>query len=360
MKHKLLLLFSFSPLFLFAQPAPGYYDAALNKTGFQLKVALHEIIKGHTEKSYNYLWTAFQTTDKKTNGKVWDIYSNIPNGSSPYEYTFGTDQCGNYNAEGDCYNREHTWPQSHFNSQAPMKSDLYAIYPTDGYANQKRSNYAYGIVTSTNPWVSQNGSKLGGSSPSLGNGGGIVFEPIDEYKGDLARTYFYVSTRYYNEDGGWNSWSMANGADLKPWAAAILLDWHVQDPVSQKEVDRNNAVHAIQHNRNPFIDYPEFADCIWGTADCSTTGILAGNKSMDILIYPNPATDQIFINLEHLNPEEKLAMDIFNIQGVLIYHKDFPINVKPEKVDITGYAKGIYWIKIQTSKENIVKKIVVQ
>jgi hypothetical protein len=102
------------------------------------------------------------------------------------------------------------------------------------------------------------------------NHNGTVFEPIDEYKGDFARTYFYMSTRYYTEDSGWDDNDMVNGSNLNDWAVDMLMDWHLQDSVSQKELDRNDAVYAIQENRNPFIDHPEWVSCVWGECDSGT------------------------------------------------------------------------------------------
>jgi len=245
---------------LLAQPA-GYYDAASGKTGTDLQQALHDIIDNHTAQSYTYLWTAFQSTDKKDDGYVWDMYSDIPGGSPVYNYTFVTDQCVNYSGEGDCYNREHSFPKSWFNDATPMYTDLFHLYPTDGYVNGRRNNYPYG-ETDHPTWTSTNGSKLGPCDYQGYNG--TIFEPIDEYKGDLARTYFYMATRYYGEDSAWPGSEMVDGAQPLPWALTMLMEWHRNDPVSSKETDRNNAVYAIQKNRNPFIDHPEFVDAIWG------------------------------------------------------------------------------------------------
>jgi len=242
----------------------GYYASASGKTGAELKTALFNIIKNHTSISYDQLWTAFQSTDKKPNGKVWDMYSDNPGGTPPYEFTFGTDQCGNYSDEGDCYNREHSFPKSWFYEGTPMYSDLFHLYPTDGRVNERRGNFPYGEVS--NPtWTSLNGSKRGPSSYT--GYSGVVFEPIDEYKGDFARSYFYMVTRYEDKVALWSS-DMLNGTSypaFSTWAKNLLLEWSAQDPVSQKEIDRNNVVYSqYQHNRNPFIDHPEYAQLIWG------------------------------------------------------------------------------------------------
>lgn len=258
---KTFVLFLFSTYSVFAQIPVGYYNSANGLTGTQLQQALHDIIDNHVEQSYDALKTHFYVTDAKPNGKVWDMYSDIPNGIPPYEFTFTTASCSGYNSENDCYNREHSWPKSWFSDMSPMYSDLFHLYPTDGYVNGKRGNYPFGEVDGVASWTSMNGSKLG--TCTYPGYAGTVFEPIDDFKGDFARTYFYMSTRYYNEDAGWAGSPMTNGSQLEPWALAMMLEWTVQDPVSQKEIDRNNAVYGIQQNRNPFIDIPTFAFDIW-------------------------------------------------------------------------------------------------
>ena len=260
-RHFLIIGFVFGVLAGFAQPPANYYNAANGLTGDQLKVALHNIIKGHTSISYSQIWNAFWSTDNKGNGVVWDMYSDRPNCTPPYTYALGQDQCGSYNSEGDCYNREHSWPQSWFNEQTTPRTDMHHIFATDGFVNNKRGNYPFGEVQSAS-WTSQNGSKLG-SSKTPGYSG-TVFEPIDAYKGDFARAIMYMSVRYYGEDSGWGSSDMTSKSVIKPWAIALLLRWNKQDPVSQKEIDRNNAIYNdYQHNRNPFVDHPEYADMIW-------------------------------------------------------------------------------------------------
>lgn len=249
----LLVTLTMTHLGLWAQIPNGYYNNATGKTGDELKAALHDIIKGHHVVSYSRLLNAFAYTDCKPNGTIWDIYSNI-------EYSPSTGLCGDYEQEGDCWNREHTWPQSWFNESTTPRSDLFHVYPTDGYVNGQRSNYPYGEVN--HPiYTSGNGSKLG---PCVTSGySGRVFEPIDEYKGDIARSYFYMSVRYSGEDDDWGSSNMTNKSEILPWAMTMLLRWSDEDPVSDKEIARNNAVYGFQNNRNPFIDHPEYARMIW-------------------------------------------------------------------------------------------------
>lgn len=271
----IILLFSAS--LGWTQIPPGYYDSAEGLSDEPLREALHQIIDNHNSVSYNSLWSLFEWTDQKPNGKVWDMYSDQPNGTPAYEYSFGSDQCGQYAGESDCFNREHSFPQSWYGYGAPMKTDMFHVYPTDGYVNGKRNSYPFGQVGTTT-WTSTNGSKLGYSNwPGYSS---IVFEPIDEYKGDFARSYFYMLTRYKPQIGGWDS-EMLEGNDFSDWAIDLLLHWDQIDPVSEKETDRNNEIYGIQQNRNPFIDRPEFAQEIWG----SHTGVKEmGEENIEIIL----------------------------------------------------------------------------
>lgn len=240
----------------------NYYATAYGLTGTALRLALRDIISSARTNDYYALHTYYQSTDIRQDGTVWDMYSDVPNSTPPYSYPFvACEQCGNYRIEGDCYNREHSWPQSWFNSASPMVSDLFHLYPTDGKVNANRGNYPFGEVARPTS-VSLNGSKVGPcATPGYT---GTVFEPIDEYKGDFARTYFYMSTRYYGKDTGWQSNAAVVGADLNPWTVEMLLRWHGDDPVSLKETLRNEAVYTVQSNRNPFIDNALWAYDIWG------------------------------------------------------------------------------------------------
>lgn len=259
-----LLLASFAALATAAaQPPPGYYDAAAGLSGPALKAALYGIISPHTVQQYSGLWADFTSTDERDDDatEVWDIYSDLPGGTAPYVYDFGNDQCGQSpNTEGVCFNREHTVPVSWFNDQSPMRTDLFHIYPTDAWVNQKRGNLPYGEVGAAD-FTSDNGTKTG---PSTTPGyAGDVCEPIDAFKGDIARGYFYMMTRYMDVAQQWDSDMFLNG-DLSPWAETLLLQWHTDDPVSPKEIERNNDVWALQNNRNPYIDNSQWAWYIWG------------------------------------------------------------------------------------------------
>ena len=308
MKRTLLsFLMTFAFIGAFAQIPTGYYDGTSGLSGATLKTKLSQIItNGHQAGSYNGLWTAYQTTDRdyfyENDGTILDIYSEKPAGADPYTYTVGTNQCGSsgYNSEGDCYNREHIVPQSLFNEASPMVSDIHFIRATDGWVNNKRSNYPFGKVASTS-FTSLNQSKLGTSaSPGYS---GTVFEPIDAFKGDVARMIFYFVTRYENQLGGFTSGDMLGGSPfpgLQAWELNQLLAWSAADPVSPVEIARNNASYTYQGNRNPFIDHPEYITQIWGTpvvdtqAPTTPTNVAANNPtSNSISLSWTASTDNI-------------------------------------------------------------------
>ncbi|WP_343659345.1 endonuclease [Chryseobacterium sp.] len=304
---KKIILFSVFAGLAQAQAPAGYYNSANGLSGAALKTALSSIItNGHQDKGYNGLWTAYKTTDidkdYENDGSILDIYSEKPSGTDPYKYTPGTDQCGTYSTEGNCYNREHVIPQSLFNQASPMVADIHFIRATDGKVNGMRSNYPYGKVGSAS-FTSMNGSKLGTSASS--GYSGTVFEPIDEFKGDVARMIFYFVTRYQSKLSGFSSGDMLGSSafpGLQTWELNVLLAWHNQDPVSQAEIKRNNASYTYQGNRNPFIDNPNYVNLIWGSqqpsgdtqAPTTVTGVnISGKTSTSISLAWSASTDNV-------------------------------------------------------------------
>lgn len=232
----------------------GYYSSIDGKSTSSLKTALHLIINPHTEiSSYSNLPRYFEHTDVYPDSKRWwDMYSDVPR----YAPSFSG------------LNREHSFPKSWWggDTDIPAYIDLNHLYPSDMYANLAKSNYPLGIVDKTKTPKFDNGVTIVGT-PVAGQGGGCayVFEPDDEYKGDFARTYFYMVTCYQNLTFK-TLYMLVNGSypTLNSWSRDLLLKWNQQDPVSQKEIDRNEEVWGYQNNRNPFIDFPELADYIWG------------------------------------------------------------------------------------------------
>ncbi len=243
------------------EPA-GYYTPCENKGGSSLLSALCEKVGPHTVISYDGLLDLYKTSDVYSDGKIWDMYSTK-------HWTAGnTCGGGGYKRIGDCYNREHSMPKSWFNDAKPMYSDAFHLYPTDGKVNGQRSNYPYGECANGTREPSHAGvDALGKLGTSTFSGySGKVFEPDDEYKGDFARSYFYMAAAYNDRIASWSSPMLAGNAypAFTGWSVELLLKWHRQDPVSDKERNRQEAVYARQRNRNPFIDHPEMAEYIWG------------------------------------------------------------------------------------------------
>jgi len=350
MKKNLTLLFLASALFLSAQISTGYYSPAEGKTDVALKTALFSIVGSHTELSYAGLWTAFQTTDKRADGKVWDIYSNITN------YTFGANQCGNYSLEGDCYNREHSFPKSWFNDATPMYTDLFHLYPSDGKVNGMRGNFPFGEVGSATYQSANSYSKLG--SCSFPGYTGTVFEPNDELKGDLARTYFYMVTAYEDRVSGWSSEHLDGSSypALNAWSVALLLKWNAQDPVSQKEIDRNNAIYTnFQHNRNPFIDHPELSEYIWGNKKGHVWNLQSGidDFKMEFLLSPNPAIIALTITAD----EDNLKYTIYSINGQQIRSGNLS---KDKTISVKDLDNGMYLLYLNSEYKKGIQKFIVK
>jgi endonuclease I len=232
-----------------------YYANANGKSGSALKTALSGIISKRSDVGYDGLYEAYKKTDTRADGYVRDWYSNAT------KYVHGKDNKGSYSGEGDMYNREHSVPQS----WGPPKSDIVHVLPTDGYVNNRRSNYPLAEVGSTT-YQSKNGYSKLGSCKTAGYSG-TVFEPNDEIKGDMARIYFYMVTCYESSATGWGHsvFSSSKYPGFEKWYLDMLMRWSKQDPVDAVEIARNNAVYEVQNNRNPFVDYPGLEEYVWGT-----------------------------------------------------------------------------------------------
>ena len=254
----------------------AYYNSLDGKSASSLREAVTTLTYSKHTTAMGYNWT-FDNIDV-VNGVVLDMYSTC-------DWTVGSDQCGTYSGICDCYNREHTVPQSLFKEKSPQVGDRHHLFLTDGKVNGVRSNYAFGETNSTTGFsgISNSSKALGKfGSASYAYSSGTVYEPDDEYKGDIARAVLYMVVRYATEDvcrvgstsnsypvttWGTNpmfSGSLSTNYGLSNAAVQTFLKWHRADPVSKKEIDRNNGVEAKQGNRNPFVDYPCLVEYLWG------------------------------------------------------------------------------------------------
>lgn len=366
MKKKLLLFLSILTISLgYAQIPTGYYNSATGN-GYALKTQLKNIIDNindnngqqyhDTNVTYGDLWDLYKISDVRSDGKVWDIYSNC-------NFTFTTDQDSGSGGTTECdkYNREHTFAQSWYggSNSHSLRSDAHHVFPSDKKVNGVRSNYAFGEV-STTEYISNNGSKLGTSKITGPND--KVFEPINEYKGDIARALLYVAVRYQSEIDSWENNN--NGGDnmldgssdkvFEQWALDMLFKWHTEDPVSQKELNRNNEIFKHQGNRNPFIDHPEYVAQIWDSVLSTENNTLLSNIS----VYPNPTSNNK-ITITIPNQLNINSIILYSIIGSKVYDVKNPTTLN-NKLNISNLKSGLYLLKITSDKSSISKKIIVK
>ena len=222
----------------------SYYNSSENLSS----TALFNALKARVSSPYNSL---------SYDGARDEMYGDIDNNGGQVTCVY-TGRVATFNsragANSNSFNTEHTWPQSLFNSASPMKSDIHHLFPTDVTSNSQRGNLPFGIVTGTPSWQ-QGGSKMGGGK----------FEPRDLHKGTVARAMMYFVLRYQN----YSNFFSGN-------QEGTLLDWHSAFPPSAQDLARNNDIQQLQSNRNPFTDYPQFADRM---GLLSQNGMLATDKS---------------------------------------------------------------------------------
>ena len=313
---------------LYADIPAGYYDSADSKKGSALLSALHNCIDGHTTLSYKSLENYYEDTDWTSDGYVWDMYSTC-------KFTM-SDGNGSQKKVCDAWNKEHSVPQSWFNEQSPMKSDLFHVYPTDARVNNFRGNMPYG-ETSNRSYIDGDSHALGyiGSS-SFSGYTGKVFEPIDEYKGDFARTYFYMVARYLDKnfnqsENGKVVFTYSGGtAGLTTYAINLFLKWHRQDPVSKKEIDRNDAVYKHQKNRNPFIDYPYLAEYIWGNKK---------NETMLLDDLLSSSDDEFIPGESDGSREDVVHTPVLSVSNTTV---NFPSVLVDEESSVSIKVTGVY------------------
>ena len=249
--------------------ADYYGGIDFTATNDDLKKQLHDLINPHTVISYDDVWNAFPTIDIFLPRYPCDVNtSHIPDVYSAYCWSADKvtpgGECGNYQKEGDCFNREHLWPKSWFGGfdyGANAQTDLFELWPTDGYVNGLRGDLPFGVVSRTSIKYNSTSGCLIGACNVTGYSG-QCFEVNDVLKGDFARAYFYIATAYYNE---WTCCDTpgTNGSDIKPWMENILRSWHDNDPVDDLEKQRNDVVYLQwQNNRNPFVDNPQLVNQI--------------------------------------------------------------------------------------------------
>ncbi|WP_298225050.1 endonuclease [Flavobacterium sp.] len=368
MKKLLTLLLTFSLAITFGQQRnsasipTGYYNTATG-TGYTLKTQLFNIINGHNDRGYSGLYTTYNTSDKdfyyENDGTMLDNYTENPTGAE-CEFTYGTGQDDGTLGNNECerYNREHLVPQSVFGSATPMYSDAHFVLPSDKHVNAQRGDLPFGKVNVVN-WTSVNGTKRGSNLNAGYSAGytGTVFEPIDEFKGDIARCLLYFATRYEDVVAGYTYPMFNNTSDqvFNPTFLNILLTWNNNDPVSQREIDRNNAIYARQNNRNPYIDHPEYVCRVWSTACTALSDENFAVLENTISVFPNPTNNHTITISSYANLE---AIQLITINGQLFQEIKNP-SLENNSYTLENLPSGFYLMKITTAGKSITKKVIV-
>lgn len=342
----------------------GYYNSIDGLSGADLKTAVYKVIYPHTEVSYSGLPSNFEKTDVYPQSRRWwDMYSDIPLYAPSFKGL----------------NREHSFPKSWWGglTDIPAYVDLNHLYPSESAANQAKSNYPLGTVDRSKTPKFDNGITTVGI-PVTGQGGGatLVFEPDDEYKGDFARTYFYMATCYQNLTWRYTYMVMnSTYPTLNNWSRELLLKWAREDHVSQKEIDRNEAVYKIQNNRNPFIDFPELAEYIWGDrvgepfllsehidggytpAGSPTLITPVQDMTLDFgeVAIGNSASAKLHVKGENMKEGQTLTLTIYDRPGVTEDADKFTMDGK-QTIKLTPLAvnkpDGV-WVNIQYTPSEI-------
>jgi endonuclease I len=347
---KTITLFLLISLPIWGEIPTNYYSTLEGKISAELKTAAYNTIKTHISLKYSNMWNYFPQTDYLPSDptEIWDVYSNNVV----------------YFSAHSSIDIEHSVPNSWWGGPKVDNEyaygDLMNLYPANNSINRSKGNNPLSEVGVT---TMDNGVSKSGTSITSGYSG-KGFEPADEYKGDFARTYFYMATCY--QDYTWltdatGEYEITNGGypSFQPWAIPLLLKWHRQDPVSKKEIDRNETVFKLQQNRNPFIDYPQLAEFIWGNMKDSTwssfkvTTDLSSINNSELTIYPNPAKN--FINIKFVGDKRCLHYSIYSSSGCVVITGDTSEN----SINISILKSGIYWCVLETNTEKWNKKLVV-
>ena len=349
MKFKLFLfVFFFLGYMLKAQIPLYYYLPAEGLGGVALKAALYNIIKGHRQYEYTSdttdVWDILKQTDKDPNNpdNVIEIYSG-----------WSVNAAQEYN-NGSGWDREHVWAKVHggFGTNPGAGTDAHHLRPIDGSVNSARNSRWF--ANCTTPY-SVNGIATGSFTSSTQ----YVWEPRDEDKGDVARMIFYIAVRYEGENGEPNLEIVdsipSNNNDPSPIMAKLsdLLQWNLEDTIDERERNRNDIIYYnFQHNRNPFIDHPEYALRIWGI-DSLSANVLSLSKNNAISVYPNPSTDYLHVvSVYHFKDLSYSISDVFGKKLLL-----GKLSEEHAVIDIKKLPKGMYFLSLGTDAKNNVKLI---
>lgn len=376
-----LLIFLISPLLVKAGPG-NYYNIDSSKSCAAFKSILaSRLALGSVSINYGDVDFYFNRTDSKPaesggGSVIVDRYSGErPNGLDSCNYRYDVDFCssgGTASSQCVCYVKEHSFPKSWFGGNViPMYSEMHLLLPADNYTNNAKSNFPIGYVK-TPSITSYNGTKIGSSDDSLNYGFNAtsVFEPIDQFKGDFARIYLYMVTRYESVVASWISNSTANDVmagnsypALDPWILKLCVKWHKQDPPDLLERNRNDSVFVIQGNRNPYVDYPHWVEKVFGVdgidTSCVITAVRTNSNSFTSAVFPNPANDRLQIQTVLPFPTKEASISVFDYLGrCILSHKINNGTVENNTINIASLPRGIYLLQIENDGATSMTKFV--
>jgi Endonuclease I/Secretion system C-terminal sorting domain len=331
-----------------ANLAPSGYYASLNGlSGNVLKQAVQEIIANPNEvrvHTYGDVNDIIQTADQnpENSNEVFLIYTEESRSKLDIQST---------SSIVGKWNREHIYPQSRGNYAAGLDYDLFP----DGineWLLSSASDIGAGLTDAHHIRAvdGQENSSRNNKDFGLGDYNGPSGSTVNSWKGDVARSLFYMAVRY-------NGLSLVNGNPADATIGqlgdlATLLQWNQLDPADDFEMNRNNYIYTWQKNRNPFIDYPNLANYIWGAnvGQVWSTNLASNDFSLQsVNFFPNPAKDYFIIS--GLNETSKL--EIYNVIGEKVLEQTIE---NDSKIEI-NWSSGIYFVKITSDGKSIIKKI---
>ena len=335
-----------------------YYQEANGQSGEDLKQTIHQIIANHVAFPYTSsstdTWDILQQSDQDpdNNDNILLVYTNR---SQDKGYRDGCNCYSNYEngTHSNSWNREHVWPKSHGfpNVDDIAYRDVHNLKPCDRSVNESRGtkDYDYG------------GNQHNEATLCLYDSDS--WEPGDFVKGDIARIIFYMVVRY---DPGYDHNNNSFDLELVDYTTpgnydpilgklSSLLQWHIDDPVDDFEVNRNNIIYSYQENRNPFIDHPSLVSYIWGdnTGEVWNESLSISNSYLDknIKVFPNPSNGEIFFSSTLNNS----TIEVYNELGQEVYTIE---KVNSDKIELF-LTKGIYIMKIIQDDKILNRKIII-
>lgn len=320
-----------------------YYDTVISLTGQSLYNGLRTLISNNTNSSYDSSKDVlFQTLDN-TGGNVTCVYTG-------QVYNVGY----NYNGSSNP-NTEHTYAQSWFTSseESKKKSDLHHLFITNSVVNSSRGNYPLTAVANHGSATVYYSSTPRQSYRGYSSTSHMVFEPADQFKGNIARALLYFNTRYSGQS------LVQQNENMLP----VLLQWHIADPPDAAEVTRNNGVYNYQHNRNPYVDHPEFVARIWGGTSAEDELIMNIPELYISSTYPNPFNNSLSISVASKNASP-VSTTIYNLKGQMVFTQNSAMNAGETKFFWDGKdekgmdaSPGVYVIKVKSPQSSISTKV---